>query len=213
MARKLYGYWRSSAAYRVRIALALKGLEYERELIDLRTGAQHSATFKSINPQGFVPYLIDGDVGVGQSLAIIEYLDERYPEPRLIPQHFHERARARAMALVIACDIHPLNNLRVLKHLESSLHLDRQGVNAWARKWIEQGFASLEAMSTGPHRYLACDSVTIADVCLVPQMYNARRVETDLGKFPRLFEIEQRLMALPAFQQEEPEAQSEASPL
>jgi maleylacetoacetate isomerase/maleylpyruvate isomerase len=209
--RTLYGYWRSSAAYRVRIALALKGLEYVQESIDLRTGVQRSQTFNSLNPQSLVPHLVDGDIGLSQSLAIIEYLDERYPEPRLIPQEIVLRARVRAMALTIACEIHPLNNLRVLKYLEHSLGLDQQAVNGWARKWIEEGFAALEASardSASP--YLACSEVTVADVCLVPQMYNARRVETDLAPFPTLLEIERRLLALPAFQKARPEAQPDA---
>ena len=209
--RTLYGYWRSSAAYRTRIALGLKGLAYDAVVIDLRTGEQAEPAFKAINPQGFVPFLVDGDAGMSQSLAIIEYLEEVYPEPPLLPAGAAERARVRALALTVACDIHPLNNLRVLKHLENDLGLDKGAVNAWARRWIEAGFDSLEQQAADP--YLTGDTVTLADICLVPQMYNARRVETDLSRFPKLLAIEARLQALPAFAAARPEVQPEAVPV
>ena len=211
MSRTLYGYWRSSAAYRVRIALALKGLDYEHKGIDLRTGAQSGVGFKLLNPQGFVPYLIDGDVGLNQSFAIIEYLDETYPEPRLLPEDPVARARVRSAALVIACDIHPLNNLRVLKYLKGELGHEQAEIDAWAQHWIEEGFAPLEEIAEGsPGPYLFGDAVTMADVCLVPQMYNARRVRGDLSAFPRLVEIDKTLNMLPAVRKAHPEAQPDA---
>ena len=210
-ARTLYGYWRSSAAYRVRIALALKGLDYDHKGIDLRAGAQSGVGFKLLNPQGLVPYLIDGEVGLNQSLAIIEYLDETYPEPRLLPSDPVARARVRAAALAIACDIHPLNNLRVLKYLKNALGQEQAEIDAWAQHWIETGFAALEEIAEGsPGPYLFGGAVTLADVCLVPQMYNARRVRADLTRFPRLVEIDKALNALPAVRKARPEAQPDA---
>ena len=209
--RTLYGYWRSSAAYRVRIALALKGLDYEHKGIDLRTGAQSGVGFKLLNPQGLVPYLIDGEVGLNQSLAIIEYLDEAYPEPRLLPDDPIGRARVRAAALAIACDIHPVNNLRVLKYLKSPLGHEQPEIDAWAQHWIETGFAALEEIAEGSKGpYLFGGAVTLADVCLVPQMYNARRVRAELSSFPRLVEIDKALNALPAVKKARPESQPDA---
>lgn len=210
-ARTLYGYWRSSAAYRVRIALALKGLDYDHKGIDLRTGAQSGVGFKLLNPQGLVPYLIDGEVGLNQSLAIIEYLDETYPEPRLLPDDPVGRARVRAAALAIACDIHPVNNLRVLKYLKSPLGHEQADIDAWAQHWIETGFAALEEIAEGSKGpYLFGDTVTLADVCLVPQMYNARRVRAELSSFPRLVEIDKALNALPAVKKARPDSQPDA---
>jgi maleylacetoacetate isomerase len=209
--RTLYSYWRSSAAYRVRIALALKGLDYDYKTIDLRAGAQGGVGFKLLNPQGFVPYLIDGEVGLNQSLAIIEYLDETYPEPRLLPDEPVARARVRAAAMAIACDIHPLNNLRVLKHLKNALGHEQPEIDAWQQHWIEAGFAALEEIAeASPGPYLFGDSVTMAEVCLVPQMYNARRARADLTHFPRLVEIDKALNALPAVRKARPEAQPDA---
>jgi len=209
--RTLYGYWRSSAAYRVRLALAFKGLDYASKAIDLRSGAQSGVGFTMLNPQGLVPYLIDGDIGLNQSLAIIEYLDETYPDPPLLPGNATARARIRAAALTIACDIHPLNNLRVLNYLKAQLAMPPESVDLWAEHWIAIGFAALEesaAASTG--RYLFGDSVTLADLCLMPQMYNARRIRTDLTAFPLLVAIDKKLNALPALRLASPEAQSDA---
>ena len=209
--RTLYGYWRSSAAYRVRIGLALKGLDYDHKGIDLRTGAQSGVGFKLLNPQGLVPYLIDGEVGLNQSLAIIEYLDETYPEPRLLPDDPVGRARVRAAALAIACDIHPVNNLRVLKYLKSPLGHEQAEIDAWAQHWIETGFAALEEIAEGSKGpYLFGDTVTLADVCLVPQMYNARRVRSELSSFPCLVEIDKALNALPAVKKARPDSQPDA---
>ncbi len=209
--RTLYGYWRSSAAYRVRIALGLKGLDYEHKGIDLRTGAQGGIGYKLLNPQGFVPYLIDGEVGLNQSLAIIEWLDETYPEPRLLPDDPLARARVRAAALTIACDIHPINNLRVLKYLKNPLGQEQEAIDAWARHWIEEGFTPLEEIAEGsPGSYLFGDRPTLADICLVPQMYNARRVRADLTRFPTLVAIDKAMLDLPEVKKARPEAQPDA---
>jgi len=209
--RTLYGYWRSSAAYRVRIALALKGLDYDHKGIDLRSGAQGGVGFKLLNPQGLVPYLIDGEVGLNQSLAIIEYLDETYPEPRLLPDDAVGRARVRAAAMAIACDIHPLNNLRVLKYLKDPLGHEQAEIDAWQQHWIETGFSALEEIAEGsPGPYLFGGDVTMADVCLVSQMYNGRRVRADVTHFPRLVAIDKALNALPAVRKARPEGQPDA---
>ncbi len=215
MGLRLYTYWRSSAAYRVRIALALKGLEYEsvpRHL--LRDGGeQRRPDYLAVNPQGFVPALEDDGVVVTQSLAICEYLDERFPEPALLPAASRDRAAVRAMALAVACDIHPLNNLRVLQYLRAELGQDDAGVARWARHWIARGFDALEqlvARHSGDGRHCFGSSVTLADVCLVPQVANARRVQLDLAPFPQLAAVVQHLESLPAFAAARPEAQSDA---
>jgi maleylacetoacetate isomerase/maleylpyruvate isomerase len=213
----LYDYWRSSAAFRVRIALRLKGLDYEARAIDLRGDEQSTEAYRTPNPQGLVPCLIDEELtladgaGLGQSLAIIDHLDERYPDPPLLPADPAMRARARSLALSIACDIHPLNNLRVQRYLHRALGIEQPAIDIWLRHWITTGFAGLEAAAEAlPGPYLVGDRVTIADICLVPQMYNARRAETDLAPFPRLRAIEERLLALPAFHAARPEAQPDA---
>lgn len=182
----LYDYFRSSAAYRVRIALGLKGVEYERRQVHLLKGEQRSAEHVARNPQGFVPAL---DIGNGrvltQSLAIIEWLDATWPEPRLIPADPIARADAMARALVIAADIHPVNNLRVLKRLESQFGADETAKAEWYRHWIAEGFTALEAMAgNGP--FLGGDAPDVSDVLLVPQMYNARRFELPLNAYPKL---------------------------
>ena len=212
MDRTLYSYWRSSAAYRVRIALALKGLPFDTRAVDLRSGAQGGVGFALLNPQGLVPYLIDGEVGLNQSLAIIEYLDETYPEPPLVPKSIVERSRARAAALQIACDIHPLNNLRVLQYLKNVLGHDQAAIDTWARHWIETGLAAIEEVAAAHGgAYLCGDVLTIADVCLVPQLYNARRVQADVARFPALGALDKRLNALPAFRAARPAAQPDAN--
>lgn len=206
--RTLYDYWRSSAAYRVRIALNWKGLAYDSKPIDLRTGAQSGVGYTMLNPQGLVPFLIDGEAGIAQSLAIIEWLEETHPEPPLLPGDAADRARIRGAALAIACDIHPINNLRVLKYLKHELAQAQETVDTWARHWIETGLRPLEEQAeraTG--RYLFGDQPTLADVCLVPQLYNARRVQADVARFPALGEIDKRLNLLPAFQAARPERQ------
>jgi maleylpyruvate isomerase len=212
---KLFTYFRSSAAFRVRIALNLKGIDYQPACVDLRppASAQRTPEFLAVNPQGLVPALQHGGTTVTQSLAIIEYLDELYPQPPFLPASPADRAHVRAMALTVACDIHPLNNLRVLKYLRAPLGHDEDTVNAWYQHWIATGFGSLEEDAkrlTGDERHLFGNSVTLADICLVPQMYNARRLECDLGPYPTLRAICAHLESLPAFAEAAPEAQPDA---
>jgi maleylacetoacetate isomerase len=191
MALTLFGYWRSSAAYRVRLALAWKALDAVAVPIDLRLGQQSAADFTARNAQGLVPLLVDGDAAISQSLAIIEYLEELHPEPPLLPATPLARARVRAAALMVAADIHPINNLRVLKYLKSPLGHDQATIDAWARHWITTGFTALEAFAAEHGgRFLHGDALSVADLCLVPQIYNARRVGTDLAVFPRLVAID-----------------------
>lgn len=200
----LYDYFRSSAAYRVRIALNLKGVAYEQRDVMLLENQQRSPEHLARNPQGLVPALeVDGKV-ITQSLAIIEWLDSRYPEPRLIPADPDGRAAAIARALVVAADIHPLNNLRVMRRLKE-MGVDEAGRNDWTRHWIAEGFAALEAMA-GDSPFLGGDAPGIADLFLVPQMYNARRFETPLDAFPRLVAIDAAATALPAFAAAHPDA-------
>ena len=212
---KLYHYYRSSAAYRVRIALNLKGIPWETALVDLRApvSAQHTPEFRAVNPQGLIPVLADGEQVITQSLAIIEYLEETHPQPPLLPRSAAERALVRSLALAVACDIHPLGNLRVLNYLRASLHADDQVVNAWAGQWIGLGFAALEERvqhTSGDGLHMFGSSVTVADVCIVPQMYNARRYQVDVAPYPRLRAICARLESLPAFAKAAPEAQPDA---
>jgi maleylpyruvate isomerase len=213
---KLYTYFRSSAAYRTRIAFNLKGVHCETADVDLRTAAsdQLKPEYRAVNPQGLVPALVIEDTTVAQSLAIIEYLDEVYPEPPLLPRSPVDRARVRAMALAVACDMHPLNNLRVLNYLRSPLGHDEDTVNAWYRHWIAVGFSGLEqearrASSDG--HYMFGSSVTIADIYIVPQMYNARRFKCDLEPYPTLRSICAHLECMPAFVKAVPEAQPGAA--
>jgi maleylacetoacetate isomerase/maleylpyruvate isomerase len=207
---KLYTYFRSSAAYRARIALNLKGVTHEAVPIDLRPGAHRLPEYLAVNPQGLVPALEDGGAVIGQSLAIIEYLEEAYPLPPLLPRAPLDRARVRSLALAIACDIHPLNNLRVLNYLRSPLAHDDATVNAWYRHWIAEGFRALEEeakRASGDGRHMFGAEVTLADVCLVPQMFNARRFKCDVEPFPTLRAICSHLEARPAFAQAAPDAQ------
>jgi maleylacetoacetate isomerase len=190
----LYSYWRSSAAYRVRLALAWKGLEATIIPIDLRLGEQGAPGYVARNPQGLVPALADGDLLLSQSLAIIEYLEETRPLPPLLPADAVGRARVRAAAQIVAADIHPINNLRVLRYLKDPLGHDQAAIDAWARHWITAGFAALEAFAERHGgRFLYHDAVTMADLCLLPQLYNARRVGTDLAPFSRLLAVESAL--------------------
>ena len=204
----LHGYWRSSASYRVRIALNWKGIEADAHNIDLRIGAHHAPDYLALNPQGLVPSLEDGPLLLGQSLAIIEYLEETHPNPPLLPANPADRARVRAAALAIACDIHPLNNPRIMNYLRGEMGQPQEAVDAWIKHWIAEGFGPLEAMAGAP--YLCGDAVTMADLCLVPQMYNARRFGVDLAPYPKLTAIEANLLALPAFDKARPEMQSDA---
>lgn len=201
----LYDYWRSSAAYRVRIALNLKGIVYRAVPIDLVAAEQSGPDYRALNPQGLVPALgVDGHL-LTQSLAIVEYLDAVYPEPRLIPADPLARAGAMAKALVIVADIHPLNNLRVLGVLRGELGQDDAGVQRWYHRWIVEGFAALEAQAPG-NGLFGGDRPDLVDLCLVPQMANARRFDLPLGDFPRLVRIDAALRDLPTFAAAAPEA-------
>ena len=212
---KLYTYFRSSAAFRTRIALNLKGITYESVAVDLRAAANahRKPAFLAVNPQGLVPALEHEGTTIAQSLAIIEYLDETFPEPPLLPSSPADRAHVRAMALAVACDVHPLNNLRVLNYLRGPLGHDDEAVNSWYRHWIGEGFRGLEEDAkrmSGDRRHLFGTSVTLADVCLVPQMYNARRFNCDLEAYPTLRSICAHLESLPAFANAVPEMQADA---
>ena len=211
---KLYTFWRSSAAYRARIALNMKGLAYESASKKLGAGEQNAPDYRAINPQALVPALEDGGQLYAQSLALIEYLDETHPEPPLLPKDPPGRAHVRSMALAIACDIHPLNNLRVLNYLKGPLAQPQAAVDAWYRHWVAEGFRGLEELAKrhsgdGAHLYGA--QVTLADVCLVPQMYNARRFDTDLSPYPTLVAIDASLSKIAAFAAARPEVQPDAA--
>jgi len=207
----LYGYALSSASYRVRIALALKGLEVNSVQVNLRAGEQRLEEFLQINSQGFVPALIADDGAVlTQSVAIIEYLDEIHPEPPLLPKAPLARARVRALAQAIACDVHPLNNLRVLQYLENELQHDKATRETWYRHWVRVGFDALErrlVRDGAAGRFCHGDAPTLADVCLVPQVFNARRFALDLSPYPRIVGIDAACRDLPAFQVAAPERQ------
>lgn len=206
----LYGYALSSASFRVRIALALKNLTYSSEIKNLRAGEHRLADYLQINAQGFVPALkLDDGVILSQSVAIIEYLDELFPVPALLPIEALARARVRALTQVITCDISPLNNMRVLKYLEEKLALDKTTRDAWYRHWIETGFDAIERWlmrdaSTG--KFCHGNSPTLADICLVPQVFNARRFSVDLNPFPRIRAIDAACRELAAFKSAAPES-------
>jgi maleylpyruvate isomerase len=210
---RLHGYWRSTASYRVRIALNVKGLAHEQTTHDLRLGAQREPGYRALAPQGLVPALeADGRV-VTQSLAILEWLEERFPEPRLLPADADGRAVVRSMAALIACDIHPLNNLRVLQALRSDLGADEAQVEAWIGRWIGEGFAALEALLAGHGGGFAYgDTPTLADCCLVPQVYSAERFKVDLAPYPRIRAAAARAGELPAFAAAHPSRQPDADP-
>jgi len=209
---KLYTYFRSSAAYRVRIALNLKGLPYEMVPIHLTKdgGHQHRPEFHTVNPQERVPALAlsTGEV-LTQSLAIIEYLDEIQPEPALLPADALERAKARSMAQIVACDIHPLNNLIALQYLKRTLKHEQADIDAWYHHWVSQGFKAMEEM-IAPGPYTCGAHVTIADICLIPQVYNARRLKVPLDAFPKIVAVEAACLKLPAFDKARPENQPDA---
>ena len=204
----LYDYWRSSAAYRVRIALNLKGIDYESRAIDLRDDQQKSSEYRALNPQGLVPTLeIDGQ-RLTQSLAIINYLDLKYPNQPLLPASAASRAHVVAMAMTVACDIHPLNNLRVLKYLKHELGQSQEAVDRWYTHWIEEGLPALEALARPQAgRFLFGDAPTGADVCLVPQLYNARRYNVPLDDYPTLLRAEENANKIEAFAAAHPDRQ------
>lgn len=209
----LYGYWRSSAAYRVRIALNLKQLSYAQKSIHLvkNGGEQHSAQFQSLNASELVPVLVDGNVRLNQSLAIIDYLDEQYPSLLLTPLDKQKRYVVKALAQDIAVDIHPINNLRVLQYLTNELSVEEAEKSQWYRHWIEVGFHSLEKKLAETHgAYCVGDEISLVDVCLVPQVYNAERFNVDLSRYPIICKVTVSLMQHPAFQAASPENQPDA---
>ena len=209
---RLHGYFRSSAAYRVRIALALKGIAVESVPVHLLRGEQQSQEFHRLNPQGLVPVLQAEAGTITQSLAIIEWLEETHPEPALLPRDPYLRARARSFALAIACDIHPLANPRVMKKLRTDFGADEGQTNAWYRHWVELGLAALEEMvaPTAAERGVCFGTApSLADICLVPQMFNARRFACNLAAMPRLVAIDEALNRRPEFQAAAPERQAD----
>ena len=207
---KLYGYFRSSAAFRVRISLNLKKLEYETAAIHLRRNDQTRSDYLAVNPQGLVPTLVDDSRTLIQSLAIIEYLDETYPDPPLLPTHPAERARVRALAEIVACDIHPINNLRVLRYLTHSLGHDEAAIASWYNHWIAAGFQAFEKLLTADSRtgkFCRGDAPSLADVTLVPQVVNAERYQLDLTPYPTLTRVFGNCMALEPFRDAHPDNQ------
>jgi maleylacetoacetate isomerase len=213
----LYGYWRSSAAYRVRIALNLKGLDYETRPVHLvrNGGEQHSAEYQLLNPQEMVPCLLDGDRVITQSLAIMEYLDEMHPEPEtaLLPVDARGRAQVRALAMAVCCDIHPLGNLRVLQQLEAQFGADDEQRAAWSRHWIATGLKAIEAIlrdNAATGRYCHGETPNMADACLVPQVYNALRWKLPMDDYPTVWRVYKACNELEAFQHAAPEVQQDA---
>jgi maleylacetoacetate isomerase len=212
MAMRLYGYFRSSAAFRVRIALNLKKLDYETAAIHLRRNDQTKPDYLGVNPQGLVPTLENGDRRLIQSLAIIEYLDETYPDPSLLPAHPADRARVRALAEIVACDIHPINNLRVLRYLTHSLGHDEAAIATWYNHWIDTGFRAFERLLAEDARtgtFCQGDSPGLADISLVPQVVNAERYRLDLAPYPTITRIYRSCMALEPFAAAHPNRQSD----
>lgn len=211
---KLYGFFRSSAAFRARIALNLKGLDYEQAPINLRANAQRQDDYLKVNPMGIVPTLTDGDTVIAQSLAIIEYLDETHPTPALLPKSAADRARVRAIAMDIACEIHPVNNLRIRRYLLHTLGQDEQALENWMNHWTKLGFDGIEPMLAGDRRtgdFCHGDRPGIADICLVPGVFNARLYPSfDLAPYPTIMRIFDNCMKLDAFQRALPERQPDA---
>ncbi len=210
---KLYSYYRSSASYRVRIALNHKGLGYEHHSVHLvrNGGEQHKPEYKALNPQQQVPTFIEDDFVLTQSMAIMEYLEEKYPTPALLPKALEARAYVRQLALICVADIHPLNNLKVLNHLSGEFEITQEEKTTWYHKWIKQGFDAMETLlSRSPFRtgdYCCGDEVTMADMCLVPQVYNARRYEVSMAPWPLISAIEANCLKLKSFQDASPEQQ------
>ena len=214
MTTTLYGYWRSSAAYRLRIALNLKGVAYEQVSINLKDGEQNGEAWRAMQPQGLVPVLEHDGTRLMQSPAILEWIEETWPEPALLPAGTAERCQVRAWASVIGCDIHPVQNLRVLKAIAGDLGQGPEGMKAWAQRWIGSGLQSLEAMVAPAPRstpFLHGDAPGMAEVYLVPQMYNARRWGADVSQCPTLLAADAAARALPAFAEAAPENQADAA--
>jgi maleylacetoacetate isomerase len=212
---QLYSYFRSSASYRVRIALNLKGLPYEYVAVHLLKdgGQQHSADYQRVNPAQLVPALVDDGHAMGQSLAIMEYIDETHPEPALLPRDALGRARVRALVQSVSCEIHPLNNLRVLQYLEHNLKLDEAAKATWYCHWVTLGFTAIEAMLvSSPHTGMFChgDTPGLADCCLIPQIANSRRFNTPLVSFPTIQRIEKACLSLDAFAKAAPQLQPDS---
>lgn len=210
---QLYTYFRSSASFRVRIALNLKELPWQPTVVWLPSGEQCGDPFQRVNPQGLVPLLVDGQTRIAQSLAIIEYLDETKPGRKLLPADPTGRARVRSLSMLVAAEIHPLNNLRVLNHLRDSLGLDADAIGRWYRHWCDEGLAAFERELADPRtgRYCHGDEPTMADACLVPQIFNARRYETEVGRYERTMRIFDECMKLDAFRKAQPSEQAEAA--
>ena len=212
---KLYNYFRSSASYRVRIALALKGLAYDYMPVHLVHSEQQSESYAAVSASRLVPLLQDGDAYLTQSLAIIEYLDETHPQPALLPGDAVARARIRALALDVACEIHPLNNLRVLRYLVHDLKVSEEDKNRWARHWIETGLETVErqlAAASNGGRYCHGDTPTLADIALVPQIFNAQRIDCRLDHVPQVMRVFKECMKLDAFTKTQPSACPDATP-
>ncbi len=211
---KLYTFFRSSAAYRMRIALNLKGLDYDSEYVNLPKKEHLEAAFLELNPQGLVPALTDGANVLIQSMATIEYLDETHPEPPFLPVSPADRAHVRALAQVIGCDIHPLNNVRVLNYLREELGQDKDTVQSWYEHWIAEGFRSLEGLLTSSGsagKYCFGDQATMADICLVPQVFNAQRFNCPTGDYPTVMRIFENCCELKAVQDAHPSLQGDAT--
>jgi maleylacetoacetate isomerase len=206
---KLYSFFNSSTSYRVRIALALKGLAYDYEAVNLRSGEQRDDAYRELSPAGIVPVLIDGDVRLTQSLAIIDYLDRAYPEPRLIPDEQASRGRALEIAQTIACEIHPINNLRVLKYLTGELGVDEAAKSAWYRHWVAEGLGAVERLlAAGPEgAFCVGDTPTVADCCLVPQVANALRMGCELRGLARVMGVYERCVGMEGFMLAAPQGQ------
>jgi maleylacetoacetate isomerase len=210
---ELYTYFRSSAAFRVRIALNLKGLAYAAHAIHLRKGEQHEPGYLAVNPQGLLPTLVVDGQRLTQSLALLEFLEERHPAPALLPSDAIGRARVRALADLVACEIHPLNNLRTLDYLRTHLGQDEAGIARWYRHWIADGLEKFEAALTQDGKagtYCHGEQASIADCCLVPQIFNARRFDSDLSSYPKTMRVFEACMKLDAFQRAQPSAQPDA---
>lgn len=210
---KLHNFFRSGTSHRLRIALNLKGIEYEYVAVNLRTEEHLGAAFRALNPQALVPALVTGELTLTQSPAIIEWLEERYPNPPLLPAGADDRARVRALAAIVGCDIHPINNRRILEYLKKTLHCDEAAVEAWCGTWIQAGFDALEELLAADERrgaFCFGDAPTIADVYLVPQVESARRFKVNLEPYPRIVAIDRACAELDAFRRAAPAAQPDA---